>query len=109
MRSSSSAAIVFTLAAVVACDGAENARPDAPLDTPASSRCPPCPLGSICVEQFDGTCGSSGPTCVTTTESCAPNTCSPACEQVLCPSPYQCHNRPPCGTEAVGAFNCYGP
>jgi hypothetical protein len=39
----------------------------------------------------------------------APNTCSAACEQALCPPPYQCKNRPPCGTEVSGAFLCYGP
>jgi hypothetical protein len=71
--------------------------------------CPPCPLGMTCVERFDGVCSPSSPICVATTETCAPNTCSSACQQALCPSPYQCQNRPPCGTEAAGAFLCYGP
>lgn len=71
--------------------------------------CPPCPTGTICVESFDGTCHTSGPQCVATTENCPVNTCSAACEQALCPAPYQCQNRPPCQTEAVGAFLCYGP
>jgi hypothetical protein len=71
--------------------------------------CPPCPSGTICVERFDGVCSPSSPICVATSETCAPNTCSAACQQALCPSPYQCQNRAPCGTEAAGAFLCYGP
>jgi hypothetical protein len=71
--------------------------------------CPPCPAGTTCVERFDGVCQSRGVECVATTESCPANTCSSACEQALCPAPFQCQNRPPCGGEAVGAFLCYGP
>lgn len=76
-------------------------------DSPGN--CPPCPLGSTCVERFDGTCHTAGAICVATTETCAPNTCSAACEAALCPSPYQCQNRAPCGIETTGAFLCYGP
>src|SRR5262249_30810743 len=71
--------------------------------------CPPCPTGTTCVERFDGTCHTSGPQCVATTENCPVNTCSAAGEQALCPPPYQCQTRSPCQTEAVGAFLCYGP
>ena len=71
--------------------------------------CPPCPAGTTCVQSFDGTCHTSGPHCVATTENCPVNTCSAACEQALCPAPYQCQNRPPCPGEVVGAFLCYGP
>jgi hypothetical protein len=75
----------------------------------AHGGCPPCPAGTTCVARFDGTCQTSGAQCVATTENCPVNTCSAACEQALCPAPYQCQNRSPCPTEVVGAFLCYGP
>src|SRR5262245_30326395 len=78
-------------------------------DTAPAHGCPPCPTGPTCGERFDGTCQTSGAQCVATTENCPVNTCSAACEQALCPAPYQCQNRSLCHTEAVGAFLCYGP
>src|SRR5262245_41949079 len=93
----------INLAGLAACRSSTKPSPD------AADVCSACGAGTICVQSFDGTCHSSGPSCVPTTESCPVNTCSAACQQALCPSPYQCQNRPPCGTEVPGAFLCYGP
>jgi hypothetical protein len=85
--------------------------PDATAIAPdAGPGCPPCGAGAICVERFDGTCGTEGPVCVTTALDCPADSCSTDCEQALCGGePYQCENRAPCGSEAPGAFTCYGP
>jgi hypothetical protein len=86
-----------------ACDGG--------VDRPASG-CAACLDGEVCVERFDGQCHTSGPECVgisSRAEGCGNGTCTPVCETELCRFPYQCMNRSPCGTEAPGAFTCYGP
>jgi hypothetical protein len=62
------------------------------------------------VQRFDGVCGQTFLECVTTKVECPDNACSTECEDALCGGePYQCENRPPCGTEEPGAFTCYGP
>ncbi|HJZ85018.1 MAG TPA: hypothetical protein VKN99_07580 [Polyangia bacterium] len=73
------------------------------------SPCSTCASGQVCVQRFDGQCRSGGVECVTTSGSCGNGTCTSACQAALCPPPYQCMNRPPCGTEISGAFTCYGP
>jgi hypothetical protein len=88
--------------------GCERDRPSSTIDAPASA-CG-CDADEICVQRFDGVCTTEGPVCIQVGISCPPNTCSPDCETALCGSgPYQCQNRPPCGTEVPGAFTCYGP
>lgn len=95
-----------------ACDNTTAAPDAAALDaaTPdGAAGCPPCSNGAICVERYDGTCGTAGPVCVTTSLVCPSDSCSTECEQALCGDPYQCQDRVACGGEAAGAFTCYGP
>lgn len=71
--------------------------------------CAACKSDEVCVQYFDGTCVTGGPTCVKVSAACLAGSCTPACEPELCPSPYQCQNQVPCGTEAGATVNCYGP
>jgi len=70
---------------------------------------PACGSGQVCVQFFDGTCKTSGPSCRTVSAACLTAGCTVACEHELCPSPYQCQNQVPCGTEQGAQLNCYGP
>ncbi len=88
--------------------GLVDAAIDAPTDTGVTTACDACGVGTICVQRFDGVCGETF-ACVETDVECPDNACSKACEAALCEAPYQCQNRPPCGTEVAGAFTCYGP
>ena len=102
------------LVAVVVLAGCGDDAPtqgDATVAGDAPSMRDPCLLcarDQVCVQRYDGTCECQTE-CVTTTLRCSPNTCSTGCEQALCARPYQCANRPPCGTESPAAFTCYGP
>lgn len=81
----------------------------APAIDAASDACAACGDDQVCVQRFDGVC-TEQVVCVDPGElSCAAGTCSAECEALLCPEPYQCENRAPCGTEIDGAFTCYGP
>lgn len=103
------AAITFVVAA--GCSDPSRAAVDAAIDTPPDTPlkpCPTCGADQICVASYDGTC-LGGPICVARTVDCPNNTCSPACEAAYCHLPYQCQERPPCGSEPPGAFTCYGP
>lgn len=71
--------------------------------------CAACKSDEVCVQYFDGTCTTGGPTCVKVSAACLAGSCTPACEPELCPSPYQCQNQVPCGNEAGATLNCYGP
>lgn len=106
MRSLAAAVVVL----VVACgdDGGSTLPDGASAIDAEADPCDACGAGELCVQRFDGTCTMES-SCITTTLACAPNTCSAACEEALCPTPYQCQNRPPCGTESARAFTCYGP
>lgn len=101
------------LGAVVACGGGGSSPDAGPASECCSGRCAdPCSLCSaseICVQRFDGVCGTAGAECVPRTTDCPANACSAGCEAAYCPAPYQCQNRPPCGSEVATAFTCYGP
>lgn len=98
--------IAFSVVVVVGCASDS----EAPSDPPSSADpCRACTADQICVQRFDGVCGQDALECVARTVDCPANACSAACQTTYCGSPYQCQNRPPCGTESALAFTCYGP
>jgi hypothetical protein len=104
-------AFVLVALLCVAC-GDDSSMKDAAV--PDAGGCFACAPGTVCVQKFDGLCGSTGPHCVPSTLTCPANTCSQNCLQDLCGggdggSGYQCSNRIQCGTEDHNAFTCYGP
>ena len=90
-----------------------------PPKTDAGDPCAACTAGQVCVQSFDGTCHTTGPGCITVTDTCRTKlsasgakscTSLPECQSDFCSSPYQCRISPPCGTEAPqAAIYCYGP
>lgn len=92
----------------LACGDDDKTLTDAPGPIDAADPCAACGTTQLCVQRFDGVCNGAI-SCVPRTASCPANACSMECEQAYCPSPYQCMNRAPCGTEVAGAFTCYGP
>jgi len=94
---------------LAACSGDDAVTPpiDAAIDTPVDP-CLTCANGQICVQKFDGTCGTAGPSCVTKTVDCPLNACSADCEAAYCMSPYQCRTRS-CPGGSPHAFLCQGP
>ncbi|MCX5741335.1 MAG: hypothetical protein NT062_02420 [Proteobacteria bacterium] len=78
-----------------------------PIDGPTP--CFLCRRDELCVQKFSGNCQTAGAFCIARTIDCPANACSLACEAAYCGAPYQCQNRPSCGTEVKGAFTCYGP
>lgn len=70
--------------------------------------CSACSSDQICVQSLDGVCGLTT-ACVDRVVECPDNACSVECEAAYCGSPFQCQNRPPCGTESPVAFTCYAP
>lgn len=101
-------AVVLAAASVVAvaCDSKSPGTHDGDASNDETMQCT-CSHDQVCVQYFDGDCSGGMPVCITTTcSSCS----SEECEQILCPSPYQCNgNAPMCGTEVQGAIFCYGP
>lgn len=95
------------LATADACSASPRAAVDAAIDSVADP-CQRCGSNQICVASYDGLC-HGGAACVTRTVDCPNNACSPACEAAYCSPPYQCQERPPCGSEPPQAFTCYGP
>lgn len=81
------------------------------IDVGASTdACGGCKGNEVCVQLFDGTCQTSGPTCVKVAWACQGGQCTPDCEKEFCGSgPYQCQTQVPCGTEKGATVNCYGP
>jgi len=85
----------------------------------AADPCAACTASQVCVQAFDGTCGTNGTTCKTVSDACrlklsasGAKSCASLseCQSEFCTSPYQCLNSPPCGTEAPqAAIYCYGP
>jgi len=90
-----------------------------PPKTDGGDPCAACTAGQVCVQSFDGTCHTTGPGCITVTDTCRTKlsasgakscTSLPECQSDFCSSPYQCRISPPCGTEAPqAAIYCYGP
>jgi hypothetical protein len=83
--------------------------PDRGLDGSKKGCVPACGTDQVCVQLFDGTCKTGGPSCKTVGTACLTAGCTAACEKELCSSPYQCQNQVPCGTEQGAQINCYGP
>jgi hypothetical protein len=81
---------------------------DVAIDMALGDPCAVCQPNEQCVQRFDGTCGMQVE-CVANGPNCQNNNCTQPCENAFCPQPYQCENRPPCGTESPNAFTCYGP
>lgn len=75
--------------------------------------CPDCGPDAMCFQFYDGTCDLGQPRCIPRVEGCAPRTCTPECEDALCSDggvPFSsCDTGLACGSEAEGAFVCYGP
>jgi hypothetical protein len=90
-----------------------------PPKTDAGDPCAACTAGQVCVQSFDGTCKTNGPTCKTVSDTCGSKlsasgakscTSLSECQSEFCTSPYQCRISSPCGTEAPqAAIYCYGP
>jgi len=98
---------VLLMVGACACSDSPARVIDAPIDTAADPSLA-CGTGELCVARYDGACRRAV-ACVARTIECPGNACSAACEASYCPSPYQCHTRPPCGGEPPSAFTCYGP
>lgn len=81
---------------------------DMPIDMSLGDPCSTCEPTERCVQRFNGTCGMQVE-CIANGPACANNSCTQECASAYCPQPYQCDNRPPCGTESPAAFTCYGP
>lgn len=103
------AAAGFALAIAGCSDSPRSSPIDAAIDAAIDALDPcKCRSDQLCVLRYDGTCRGALE-CVAKTVDCPGNACTPACAAAYCPSPYQCQNRPPCGTEPPQAFTCYGP
>jgi hypothetical protein len=90
-----------------------------PPQTDAGDPCAACTAGQVCIQSFDGTCRSNGPTCKTVSDACRTKlsasgskscTSFSECQNEFCTSsPFQCVIYTPCGTEAPqAAIYCYG-
>ncbi|MCW5805279.1 MAG: hypothetical protein KIT31_23115 [Deltaproteobacteria bacterium] len=78
-------------------------------DPPPRDPCLACGPETVCVQQYDGTCGERT-FCAPRLAECPGNACSEECQATYCgEGPLQCMTRIPCGTESPGAFTCYGP
>ncbi|MBK9034754.1 MAG: hypothetical protein IPL61_26400 [Myxococcales bacterium] len=75
--------------------------------------CAACGPDQICVQKFDGTCGTFQVECQDKNPACAGATCSPACDFWQCGGGADAGvltcSAPSCGTEIQGALHCYGP
>ena len=88
-------------------------RPQVAPDAP--DPCDRCTGSELCVQRFDGTC-TLDTECVPRAMTCetpslTETSCSQACSDAYCPSPYQCMTRVGCGgmPPSGKAFTCYGP
>ncbi len=101
---------VLFLALLVGCGTkAKQVAPDAP------DPCDRCTGAELCVQRFDGVC-TLDTECIPRATACsAPSltetSCSQACNDAYCPSPYQCMTRLGCSgpPPSAKAFTCYGP
>ncbi len=113
--------IVLALGAVLAAGCGlddKDGRGPAPLDASAflpdaSGFCDQCADGEICVQVFDGTCGTLSISCQPRNAACPVDACTPDCMRWHCnggmdPPFFRC-DVGTCGTEVPGAFACYGP
>ena len=107
-----------SLAALAAgCNGDETPTPDAAVgldgDPDGPSFCASCGADEICVQTFDGTCGSIGARCEPRNPACQGNTCSPECMRWHCnggnEQPFFRCDVATCPVEEPGALHCYGP
>lgn len=75
--------------------------------------CRACGAEQLCVQKFDGTCGTFQVECQDQNAACAGATCSAACDFWHCRGGQDAGvltcAAAPCGTELTGALHCYGP
>lgn len=111
-------ASLATLAALAAgCSDDESGTPDAGValdgDPDGPSFCSTCGADEICVQAFDGTCGTIGARCEPRNPACQGNACSAECMRWHCnggnEQPFSRCDVAGCPVEEPGALHCYGP
>jgi hypothetical protein len=97
-------------------DGAViDASPDAPIDAgiDADLRCAACTADQICVQSFNGTCGTFAVECQPRNPACEGTACTPACNLWHCRAGGDAGlltcEAAPCDGAIPGALHCYGP
>lgn len=85
--------------------------PDIPPDV--NPFCATCGPGTICVQFFDGVCGSFRLECQPRNEACLGNACSAECMRWQCnagdETPFFRCDVAGCPGQVPGALYCYGP